>query len=102
MAYLSSLISKKKLDRDKGLDIIKEILRDRRDEDISMLEVNVLGLLAPENDWESIHGGLCASALMIQGGVSSDNFCTEVQVVLPGMLDHTEARVRLSTGKKHS
>lgn len=102
MAYLSSLSSKKKLDRDRGLEIIKEVLRDCRDEDISKLEVNVLGLLAPVNDWESIQGGLCASALMIQGGVSSDQFCTEVQVILPEMLDHTEPRVRLSTGKQHS
>lgn len=94
---MEHLSSKQKLERDKGLETVKEILRDRKD--ITKLEATVLGLLASPNCWESTHGALCASALMIEAGACSDEFYKEVKSGIADMLEHNEPRVRLAAGQ---
>lgn len=96
--YLASLRSKQRLERDKGLEIVKELLRGRSNDDITKLESNILELLASTNCWEGTHGALCASALMIEAGVCSDDFYREVEKAVPAMLDDTEPRLRLVAG----
>ena len=101
-AYLPFLRSKQKLERDKGLEIIKDILKSPSKDDISALEKNILKLvpITEEGSWEEIHGGLLACALMLEAGLGSDELCKEIQGIVPQMLEHQEPRVRLSAGKK--
>lgn len=96
-SYVDSLRSRQKLDRDKGLEAVRLILSDCKDE-ISKLEGNVLELLTSQEGWESAHGALSASVFMIEARVCSNDFYTKLQEVVPGMLDHSEPRVRLSAG----
>lgn len=96
-SYVDSLRSRQKLDRDKGLETVRLILSDCKDE-ISKLEGNVLELLTSQEGWESAHGALSASVFMIEARVCSNDFYTKLQEVVPGMLDHSEPRVRLSAG----
>lgn len=98
-SYVAALGSRQKLEREKGLETVRAILSARTTDDIFQLESNVLELVSnPENGWEKLHGGLCASSLMIEAGACSERFCKELQEVIPVMLDHTEPRVRLSAG----
>jgi hypothetical protein len=96
--YLSALRSKKKLERDKGLEIVKEVLRSAKGGDIVKLEANILELLGLTGGWESTHGALCASALMLEAGICSDEFYKEVEKTVPALLDHNVPRLRLAAG----
>ncbi len=100
-AYLPYLSSKQRLERDKGLEIVKGILKDRSSDEISTLEQNILKLLVitEECGWEGVHGGLLACTVMLEAGVGSDKLCIEIQRVAPQMLEHQEPRVRLSAGE---
>ena len=102
-SYLPFLCSKQRLERDKGLEIIKEILKNPSSDEILSLEQNIVKLLpiTEEGEWEGIHGGLMACALMLEAGVGSDELCKQIQEVAPQMLEHQEPRVRLSTGEKY-
>lgn len=97
-SYFSSLSSKQKLERDRGLEIVKEILSGSKNEDITKLVGDILELLASTNCWEGTHGALCASAVMIEAGVCSDDFYREVEKAVPAMLEHIEPRLRLAAG----
>ena len=98
-SYVSMLSSKLKLDRDKGLDGVREILRDRGSDAVSRLEGDVKELLlAGGEGWERLHGALAACALMVEAGICSDHFYKTAQETLPSILDHEEPRVRLSAG----
>lgn len=102
MPFLSS---KQKLERDKGLEIVKKILKSPSSDDISTLEKSILKLLAAteeENCWEGVHGGLSACALVLEAGVGSGDLCREIQRIAPPLLEHKEPRVRLSAGDKNN
>ena len=96
--YFPSLSSKKKLERDKGLEIVKQLLGGGNEDDIKKLEGNILELFASNDSWEATHGALCASALMVEAGVCSNGLYKEVEKIVPVMLDHSEARLRLAAG----
>lgn len=97
-SYFPSLSSKKKLERDKGLEIVKELLGGGNKDDVMKLERNISELFASNDSWEATHGALGASALMIEAGICSNGFYKEVQKVVPAMLDHSEPRLRLAAG----
>ena len=99
MEYGSLISSRLKLERDKGLEIIKDILKSPKDGEISSLEATVLELLREGVNWESILGALCAAGLVLEAGVGSEDFCTTVQAALPDLLEHEEPRVRLAAGE---
>lgn len=102
--YLPFLSSKQKLERDKGLEIIKNLLKNPGSDEIVSLEQDILRLLlnSDEGEWESVHGGLMASVLLVEAGVASNELCKEIQKMAPLMLEHQEPRVRLATGNHSS
>ena len=95
------LSSKQRLEREKGLDVVRRILKDSTQQDtISTLETNVLKLLTKET-WESIHGALMAAGSVMEARLGSEEFYMEVQREIPKLLEHDEARVRLSAGQSY-
>ena len=90
--------SKQKLERDKGLELIKEVLRSPGDGEVATLEQNLLGLLVESEGWEGVLGALSGTTLMLAAGKGSDEFCNKIQAAVPDMLEHEEPRVRISTG----
>ncbi len=97
-ALFSYLSSKKKIERDKGVAIIQELLKDPKDGTIEALEKSIRELLC-EDAWESRHGALMATEALLQKDVATESLSMEVQAALSQLLEDTEPRVRLAAGK---
>lgn len=97
--YSSLLRDHKKLEREKGLAIVKGLLKDPKEELISSLELTSLSLIATREKWEPIHGGLLVASTLIEGSLGSDDFHKKIQQAIPTLLEHEEPRIRLMAGK---
>lgn len=96
--YLSFLSSKQRLERDKGIVLIKELLKEPRDDSvITALERTIFELFSL-GTWESNHGALLATGALLSAGVLPEGLCKEVQLALPQLLEDREPRVRLAAG----
>ena len=92
------LSNKRKLERDKGITLIKELLKESRDDKLIIaLERSIFELFSL-NTWESNHGALIATGTLLSAGVLPEGLCKEVQLKLPLLLEDCEPRVRLAAG----
>ena len=96
------LHSKQRLERNKGISLIEELLSGPKDDAVTIaLEGSVFDLLSL-NTWESHHGALLVTGALLSAGVLSDDVCKAVQGVLPQLLDDQEPRLRLAAGNDKS
>ena len=97
------LRSKKKLDRERGLNQLKVqiipslpgVQCDEKNFIEDELLRLVLSLAAP---WEERHGGLLAAGILIQTGAASQHFCNKIKGEIPLFLEDSESRVRMAAG----
>ena len=98
MASYSPLLSSKlRLERDRGLEVVKELLKDPKEDVIATLEKTIASFLLSES-WEPIHGALLAGGCVIGAGLGSRDLCMKMQGAIPALLEHKEPRIRLSAG----
>ena len=99
--WLTLLRSKRKLDRERGIMQLKEILNtDILEEgEKNRLESTIFGLLSSPPS-EERHGGLMAATLLIPW--ASEQFCERVKGEIPSLLENEEFRIRLATGRVRS
>ncbi|XP_071962564.1 uncharacterized protein [Antedon mediterranea] len=95
------LCSSKKIERDRGLAELKSIVNSAEPDDVEKLEVDFIGLLQKPDcvSWETKQGALLGSRLIVVNQWSSENFGTELKMHVLELLNHNEARVRLSAGE---
>ena len=95
------LSSKRRLDREKGLTALKTLLASSnlQAEDKEKIETHVLSLITSlVRPWEDRHGGLMATALILESGVATSGFSRQVTSSVPLLLEEKESRVRIATG----
>lgn len=97
IAWLSLLQSKKRLERERGLSQLKELVeggrlggQEEREEQVFQL---VSSLTCP---WEAKHGGLMAAGVLLAH--ASGEFAERLQGEVLLLLEHDESRIRLATG----
>ena len=93
-AYLSST---QKIERDKGIAIIKELVKEPDNAVVEALEEAIRELLS-QSSWESRHGALMASGALLCAEVITESLSVDVQTALPQLLEDKEPRVRLAAG----
>ena len=97
--WLILLRSKKRLDRENGLNKLKLLLQDVQDDVIVSIETKLLELvLSLTSPWEERHGGLLAAGIMIQAGAASQQFCDKIKGEIPLFLEDPESRIRIAAG----
>jgi len=92
--YLSS---KQKIERDKGIAIIKKLLLNPNEVMVEDLERFIRELLSHDT-WEGRHGALMATGALASAEVITESLVMDVQAVLPELLEFEEPRVRLAAG----
>ena len=103
--WLTLLRSKKRLDREKGLNQLKLLLQvpnqDIQDDVVVSVETKLLELvLSLTSPWEERHGGLLAAGIMIQAGTASQQFCDKIKGEIPLFLEDPESRIRMAAGMR--
>ena len=102
---LSLLCSHTKLERDKGLQVLEEKLRETSDFSSDSQRVtdfqNSLASLVESNDrgWEAKHGGLIGSKVLILNNLGSDDFTETLRKQALRLMHDDEARVRIASGE---
>jgi hypothetical protein len=98
--WLVLVQSKKRLDREKGLQQLQELVNDgtlgeeeRREGEREVSDL-VTSLTSP---WEAKHGGLMAAAVLLPG--ASPQFMEKMKGEVPLLLEYDESRVRLAAGE---
>ena len=100
--WFTLIRSKKRLDREKGVNKLKEILnssvlRVEYDDLVEKQLVDIiLSLSAP---WEERHGGLLAAGVIIQNKAASKQFCESIKAGIPLFLEDSESRIRIAAGE---
>ena len=102
---LTLLHSHLKLDRDRGLDLLKRNLQDtehepQTDDLIRNLRAKILGYIEPStaSTWETRQGGLLAAKLIVSSKLADENFVEIVRVRAMALTHDNEARVRQAAG----
>ena len=102
--WLTLLGSKKRLDREKGLNKLKLLLQvpaneGTQDNVLLSIEAKLLELvLSLTSPWEERHGGLLAAGMVIQTGTASQQFCDRIKGEIPLFLEDPESRIRMAAG----
>ena len=97
---LQKLCSKAKLDRDKGLQDLEELLKQFDREHVQNLEKHFSATLSdPNAEWETKHGALMGSKAICQTPFCSEEFSSYLidQALL--LADDSEFRVRIASGR---
>ena len=97
---LQKLCSKAKLDRDKGLQDLEELLKEFDREHVQNLEKHFSATLSdPNAEWETKHGALMGSKAICQTPFCSEQFSSYLinQALL--LADDSEFRVRIASGR---
>ena len=95
--WLSLLQSQKRLERERGLSLLKELEKGGEAEERHSREEEVFRLVSALTcPWEAKHGGLLAASLLLSR--SSVEFAARLQGEVPLLLEHDESRVRLAAG----
>lgn len=101
--WASLLGSKKKLDREKSLNKLREVLHapSLQTDEKTSIEGHITQLLTQSlaSPWEEKHGGLMAAGVMVQEGYASEQFCERMKGEVPLFLEDAEYRVRLAAGE---
>ena len=98
--WLALVQSKKRLDREKGLQQLQESVNEgrlgeeERREGERVVSDLVTSLTSP---WEAKHGGLMASTVLLPG--ASPQFMEKMKGEVPLLLEYDESRVRLAAGE---
>ena len=102
---LTLLHSHLKLERDRGLDLLKQNLQDTKQEAqthdvIENLRAKILGYIDPTATatWETRQGGLLAAKLIVSSKLADENFVESVRVRGMALTHDNEARVRQAAG----
>ncbi|CAH3155687.1 unnamed protein product [Porites evermanni] len=102
---LSLLCSHTKLERDKGLQVLEEKLKDTSNFSSDSQRVtdfqNSLASLVESTDrgWEAKHGGLIGSKVLILNNLGSDDFTEALRKQALLLMHDDEARVRIASGE---
>lgn len=99
--WTSLIASKKRLDREKGLEVLKTLLTspDIKQEDKTAIETHLTSLITSMvGPWEDRHGGLMAVGLVLDAGSGSSDFIGQVKSTVPILLEEEESRVRIAAG----
>ena len=96
---LEELCSVKKLDRDKGIRGLRELIQGsaEREELFKRLESSLLAVLKKNERWESTHGCLIAACALME--YATEQFGEEILSLLPAVLEDREPRVRQASGE---
>ena len=92
--------SKKRLDREKGLQQLQESVNEGRlgEEERRKGEREVSELVTSvTSPWEAKHGGLMAATVLLPG--ASPQFIDKMKGEVPLLLEYNESRVRLAAGE---
>ena len=98
--WLALVQSKKRLDREKGLQQLQESVNEgrlgeeERREGERVVSDLVTSLTSP---WEAKHGGLMAAKVLLPG--ASPQFMGKLKGEVPLLLEYDESRVRLAAGE---
>ena len=98
-AWLALLQSKKRLDRERGLQHLQLLVDENKltDDERKKSEEDVLQLVTSLlSSWETKHGGLMAASVLIPK--ASDEFLGKLKGDIPILLEYDESRVRLAAG----
>ena len=102
---LTLLHSHQKLERDRGLDLLKQNLQDTKqeaqtDDIIGNLCAKILGYIDPAATatWETRQGGLLAAQLIVSSKLADEDFVEIVRVRAMALTHDNEARVRQAAG----
>ena len=97
--WLVLLQSKRRLDREKGLQQLQQQVNEgklgedeRRESEREVLEL----VTSLTSSWETKHGGLMAASLLLPG--ASPQFVEKMKREVPLLLEYDESRVRLAAG----
>ena len=99
--WTSLIASKKRLDREKGLEVLKTLLTspDIKQEEKNAIETHLTSLITSVvGPWEDRHGGLMATGLVLDTGTGSNDFIRQVNSTVPILLEEEESRVRIAAG----
>ncbi len=97
---LEFLCSGQKIERDRGVVELQNLLASGNDEVVRQLEVSIQNLLEdPMLPWESKHGALMGAKALLVDKSCSDDFAQISRLHCMKLLEHSESRVRLSAGK---
>lgn len=102
---LSLLCSHTKLERDKGLQVLEEKLKETSDFSSDSQRVtdfqNSLASLVESTDrgWAAKHGGLIGSKVLILNNLGSDDFTEALRKQALRLMHDDEARVRIASGE---
>lgn len=101
--WLGLLQSKKRLDRERGLQELKQLVDEGRlhGEERGKSEEDVLELITSlSSSWEAKHGGLMATTVLLPH--ASRDFCDKLKGEIPLLLEYDESRVRLAAGESRN
>ncbi|XP_013398368.1 uncharacterized protein LOC106164872 [Lingula anatina] len=99
-AILTKLHSSKKLERDRGLNELKEHLKSTDEAGISALKETFTGYLKDESStWEIKHAGLMGSSVLLSLCDCGEDYGTTMQEEALRLLEDEEFRVRLAAGE---
>lgn len=102
---LSLLCSHTKLERDQGLQVLEETLKDTSGFSSDSQRVadfqNSLASLVESTDrgWEARHGGLIGSKVLILNNLGSEDFTEALRKQALRLMHDDEARVRIASGE---
>ena len=98
--WLALVQSKKRLDRERGLQelqqCVKEGILEEEERRESEREVSEL-VTSLTSTWEAKHGGLMAATVLLPG--ASPGFMEKMKGEIPVLLEYDESRVRLAAGE---
>ena len=98
-SWLTLLQSKRRLDREKGLQQLQQQVKDGglAEEERRESEREVLGIVSSlTSSWETKHGGLMAATVLLPG--ASPHFVEKMKGEVPLLLEYDESRIRLAAG----
>ena len=92
--------SKKRLERENGINKLKELYDTMTSDENQRLCDTLKEWITPSPDcpWEKRHGGIMAIAVLVEKKKASDSFIDHIKNVIPGLLEDNESRVRIETG----
>ena len=98
--WLVLLQSKRRLDREKGLQQLQQQVNESKLGEDERRESERELVSSLTSSWETKHGGLMAASVLLPG--SSPQFVEKMKGEVPLLLEYDESRVRLAAGVSHN
>ena len=99
---LKMLESKRKLDRENGIKLLKSLYDESKmtqEQKHKLTGILRDWICSRDTDyWERTHGAIMAVVVLVENSEKNDSFIVYVKSLVPNLLENTESRIRIETG----